>query len=81
MEYCDKTIGVATKSIGNHLFFIEFSEIDAVTRHLVERVFIDQKSTFLGRKCYTNQRFSNDFVFQRLIDVEDEKIRFLRLAR
>ena len=37
------------------LVFIVFSEIEALKRHLVERVFIHQKSTLLGRKCYKNK--------------------------
>ena len=69
------------KIVKNPLVFIVFSEIEAVKRLLVERVFIDQKSSLRGRICYTNQLFFNDFVFRRLIDGEDEKIRILRFAR
>ena len=69
------------KIVKNPLVFIVFSEIEAVKRLLVERVFIDQKSSLRGRICYKNQWFFNDFVFRRLIDGEDEKIRILRFAR
>ena len=58
-----------------------FSDTDAVKRHLVERVLIGQKSNFLGQICYKNQMIFNDFVLRRLIDVEDEKMRILCLAR
>lgn len=61
------------KIVQNPLVFIAFSESDAVTRHVVERVFIGQQSSPLGRICYTNQWIFNDFIFQRFIDVEDEK--------
>ena len=56
--------------------FIVFSEIEAVKRLLVERVFIDQKSSLRGRICYKNQLFFNDLVFRRLIDGEEEKYEF-----
>ena len=69
------------KIVQNPLVFILFSEIDAVKQHLVERVLIGQKSNFMGRICYKNQMIFNDFVLRRLIDVEDEKMRFLCLAR
>ena len=81
MRQCDKIIDVATKSLNTHWFFIVFSEIEAVKRLLVERVFIDQKSSLRGRICYKNKWLFNDFIFRRLIDVEDEKIRILRFAR
>ena len=61
--------------------FIVFSEIEAVKRLLVERGFIDQKSRMMGRICCKNQWMFNDFVLRRLIDVEDEKMRMLRLVR
>ncbi len=80
MRQCDKIIDVATKSL-KIPWFLVFSEIEAVKRLLVERVFIDQKSSLRGRICYKNQWFFNDFVFRRLIDGEDEKIRILRFAR
>ncbi len=69
------------KIVKNPLVFIVFSDIDAVKRHLVERVLIGQKSNFLGQICYKNQMIFNDFVLRRLIDVEDEKMRILCLAR
>ena len=61
------------KIVKHPLVFIAISEIDAVKRHVVERVFIGQKSSFLGRICYKNKWIFNDLIFQRLIDVEDEK--------
>ena len=69
------------KIVQNPLVFIVFSEIDAVKQHLVERVLIGQKSNFIGRICYKSQLIFNDFVLRRLIDVEDEKMRILCLAR
>ena len=81
MVHCSTIVDVATKSFKMKWFFIVFSETDAVTRLLVDNVFIDQKSNIPGRKCFKNQWMLNDFVFQRLIDSEDEKIRFLRFVR
>ena len=60
------------KIVKNQLVFV-FSEIEAVKRLLVDRVFIDQKSNFRGRICYKNQCFLNNFVVRLLIDGEDEK--------
>ena len=40
------------KIVKNPLVFIVFSEIEAVKRLLVERVFIDQKSSLRGRIGY-----------------------------
>ena len=81
MAQCVKIVDVATESLNIPLGFIVFSEIEAANRLLVERGFIDQKSRIMGRLCYTNQWIFNDFVLRRLIDVEDEKMRILRLAR
>ena len=63
------------------LVFIVFSEIDAVKRLLVDRVFIDQASNVPGRKCFKDQLIFNNFVFRRLVDIEDEQIRMLRFVR
>ena len=68
------------KIVKNPLVFIVFSEIEAVKRLLVDRVFIDQKSNFRGRICCKNQWFFQQF-FRLLIDGEDEQIRILRFIR
>ncbi len=64
------------KIVKKSFVFIVSSEIEAVNRLLVERAFIDQKSSPRGRICYKNKWFFNDFVFRRLIDGEDEKYEF-----
>ena len=69
------------KIVQNPLVFILFSEIDAVKQHIVERVLVGQKSNFMGQICYKSHLISNDFVLRRLIDVEDEQMRIVCLAR
>ena len=80
MTHCDKIVDVATKSLKIHWFLV-FSEIEAVKRLLVDRVFIDPKSNFRGRICCKNDCFSTILFFRLLIDGEDEKIRILRFIR
>ena len=64
-----------------NLLVLVFSEIETIKRLLVDSVFIGQKSIVPERKCFKNQLIFNDFVFRRLIDDEDEKIRFLHFVR
>ena len=45
------------KIVKHPFVFIVFSEIEAVKRLLVDRIFIDQKSNFRDRICYKNQCF------------------------
>ena len=49
------------KSVKIQLFVIAFSEIDAVKRHIVERVFICQKSNILGPPRTENKLSCNMF--------------------
>ena len=62
MTQCDKIVDVATKSLNVH-WIVVFSEIEAVKRRYVDRIFIDQKSNSRGRICCKNQMTFNNFVF------------------
>ena len=72
--------GVFLHRRSHRIFGLTFSEIDDVKLHFVESAFSGQKSILLGLICYKNQRIFNDFIFQRLIDVEDEQILNLLFA-